>query len=198
MKFSDFIEKYDHPGSIILLEGKRIVRKEDEQNLIEVAIKMAKNSKHILFRSGNASGADFYFTKGITSVDPKRMQVITPYTGHRSKQNYAAETFSLEDINLAAEPDVVYQSKANKKMESLVSKYLAGNIDQYSIKAAYIIRDTVKVLGTEKIPPANFALFYDDLTDPRKGGTGHTINVCIQSNVPHINQTVFFNWVTSS
>ena len=49
------------------------------------------------------------------------------------------------------------------------------------MKAAYIIRNTIKVTGTSAIPPASFALFYDDLENPGTGGTGHTIDICKKS-----------------
>ena len=195
MKFSAFLEKFDRPGVVVLLEGKRNVRPADAPLLTAVAKKLAEASRHIMFRSGNASGSDYFFTQGITSVAAQRMQVITPYTGHRKQHNYAAETVSLDEINLAAEPEVVYQSKANKRMKNLVEQYVSGHVDQHSIKAAYIIRDTVKVLGTEKIRPADFALFYDDLEHPGMGGTGHTMQVCIQNGVPCFNQTTFFSWL---
>jgi len=59
-----------------------------------------------------------------------------------------------------------------------------GARGRYSIKAAYIIRSTIKAIGTEEIRPATFGIFYDDLDKPKEGGTGHTMNVCIQNNIP--------------
>lgn len=46
------------------------------------------------------------------------MKVITPYTGYRQKSNPADVTISFDDINLAAEKEVVYQSKGDKKPKS--------------------------------------------------------------------------------
>lgn len=101
----------------------------------------------------------------------------------------------MDDINIAAEPDVIYQSKQNKKTEKLIDQYVAGNKDRYSIKAAYIIRDTIKVLGTHEIKPATFGIFYEDFENPRSGGTGHTMNVCEQNNIPIIDQRTWFDWL---
>ena len=42
----------------------------------------------------------------------------------------------------------------------------------------------IKAIGTEEIRPATFGIFYDDLDKPKEGGTGHTMNVCIQNNIP--------------
>lgn len=94
-----------------------------------------------------------------------------------------------------AEPEVVYQSKGNKKIEKLVDQYIAGARDRFSIKAAYIIRDTIKAIGTDDIAPTTFGIYYDDLTNPRQGGTGHTMNVCEQNNIPIIDQNTWFDWL---
>lgn len=157
---------------------------------------IAKKTQHITFRSGNALGADFFFTQGVTAVNQQRMQVVTPYSGHRKKTNYAYETVSLDNVNLITEPKVIYQSKSHKQTEPLIDKYLAGERDQYAMKAAYIIRDTVKVTGLKgSLPPATFVFFYINLTDPESGGTGHTKQVCRMNGVPFVNQKVWFKWL---
>ena len=117
MTFEEFINQYDQDGSIILVEGKRNVLESDKIKLIELGKLLASKSSKMIFRSGNADGADQYFSEGVSSVDKTRMQVITPYSGHRKKTNQAYETIALDTINLAHEPDVVYQSKSNKKTE---------------------------------------------------------------------------------
>lgn len=63
MKFEEFINKYDFEGSIVLLEGKRYVLESEKDNLIAFGYKIAKQSKHLKVRSGNADGADYYFVK---------------------------------------------------------------------------------------------------------------------------------------
>lgn len=72
---------------------------------------------------------------------------------------------------MANEEDVIYQSKNNEKTKGLIDQYIAGDVNKNTIKAAYIIRDTVKVIGTSTIKPANFGIFYDDLKAPQTGGT---------------------------
>jgi hypothetical protein len=98
-------------------------------------------------------------------------------------------------VNLLEEDDLIYQSKANKKTEKLIKDYVSGEKNRNTIKAAYIIRDTVKVIGTSEIKAANFGIFYIDLKDPESGGTGHTINVCKMNKVPHIDQRTWFDWL---
>lgn len=195
MTFSDFVSKYDFPGSILLLEGKRDVKEEDQPLLTALGHKLASSTKHMTFRSGNAPGADEFFSLGVFQIDPDRLQVITPYTSHRKKTNSDYTSIPLDNVNLMAEPEVVYQSKFNKKTAGLIDKYVAGARDRFSIKAGYIIRDTVKAIGTTEIPPATFGIFYDDLANPIQGGTGHTMDVCQKNGIPVIDQSIWFEWL---
>ena len=196
MLLNGFIKNFDKDNSIVLLEGKRNVLEEDKDKLIKLGRLLASKTKIMTFRSGNANGSDQLFSDGVTEVDNKRLQVIIPYTGHRQKTNQAYDTISLDDINIAAEPEVLYQSKSNKKTENIIDKFASGERNQNTIAAAYIIRDTIKVIGTDDIKPATFGIFYDDLENPRTGGTGHTMNVCEQNNIPLIDQNIWFKWLT--
>jgi hypothetical protein len=195
MNIEDFITKYDQPNSIVLLEGKRHVLEQDQPKLEALGKLLTEKTKHILFRSGNAQGSDSYFANGVASVNKKRLEVITPYSGHRKKTNLANHTVSLDDVDLLHEPEVVMQSKNNKKTEKLIDKYVAGDRGKLAIKAAYIIRDTIKVLGTKNVAPITFGIFYDDLQNPKTGGTGHTMNVCDQNGIKQINQSVWMQWL---
>lgn len=80
----------------------------------------------MIFRSGNADGADQLFSDGVASVDSKRLQLITLYSGHRHKTNHAFETFSFDEIDISAESEVVYHSKGNKKTEMLIDRFVTG------------------------------------------------------------------------
>jgi len=195
MKIIDFVSLYDKPTSIVLLEGKREVVSDDCEKIRLIGARLATLTRHIIFRSGNATGADQYFSDGVCSVDPKRMQVITPYINHRKKSNIAYDTVSLDSLNLLTEPDLVYQSKLNKNIEKLVNQFVSGIKDRNSIKAAYILRDTLKVIGSASVAPASFGIFYNNLAKPKSGGTGHTMNVCRYNNIPFIDQTIWFNWL---
>lgn len=195
MEFTAFIEKYNCKKNIILLEGKRNVIESDIEKLIQLGNLLATFLPLVTFRSGNANGADFYFSKGVLQVAHERLQVITPYENHRQKTNIAYETISLDNIDLLNEPEVIYQSKNNKKTKSLIDKYVAGAKDRFSIKAAYIIRDTVKVIGTKSsINPINFAFFYDDEQKPKTGGTGHTMEICDINKVSYFTQKDWGKW----
>jgi hypothetical protein len=196
MTFTEFFSKYNVENSIILLEGKRNVVESDKEKLIQLGMFLALNLPRAKFRSGNADGADFYFSQGVLQVAPERLQVITPYDNHRHKANNAYETISLDQINLLKEPEVIYLSKNNKKTKSLINKYVGGAKDRFAIKAAYIIRDTVKVTGTNSgIPPVNFAFFYDDELNPKTGGTGHTMEVCEINKVSYLTHPAWSKWI---
>ncbi len=196
MTLKEFIKQFDKDNAIVLLEGKRNVLDADKEKLTALGRLLASGTVKIKFRSGNADGADQLFSDGVTAVDNKRLQVITPYSGHRQKTNQAFETISLDDINIAAEPEVVYQSKSNKKTEKLIDQFVSGDKNRFTIKSAYIIRDTIKAIGTNKIKPATFGIFYDDLENPKTGGTGHTMHICEQNGIPIIDQKIWFKWLT--
>lgn len=196
MTLQEFIKRFDYEDSIVLLEGKRNVLEVDKEKLFALGKLIASKTVNMNFRSGNAEGADQLFSEGVASVNSMRLQVITPYSGHRQKSNKAYETISLDNINIASESEVLYQSKINKKTEKLIDQFASGEKNRYTIKAAYIIRDTIKVIGANEIKPATFGIFYDDLDNLTTGGTGHTINICIQNNIPVINQMIWFNWLS--
>ena len=78
----------------------------------------------------------------------------------------------------------------------MIDKYVGGAKDRFSIKAAYIIRDTVKVTGTQSgVAPTTFAFFYDDEQNPKTGGTGHTMEICELNKVPYLTQKVWMEWL---
>ncbi len=195
MILDEFIQKYDFPGSVVLLEGKREVADADKLKLVDLGKLLTEKTRHMIFRSGNADGADNYFSQGVAEMDAERLEVIIPYTGHRKKTNIANKTYDLDSIDLKNEKDVIEQSIKNKKLKNLISKYVSGVRNRNTIKAAYIIRGTVKVIGTSIISKASFAIFYDDLDKPKTGGTGHTMLVCEQNNIPVINQITWFEWL---
>ena len=195
MTFPEFIKTYDHKDSVILLEGKRKVLEEDKQKLVSLGKLLASKSRHMKFRSGNADGADYLFSMGVAAVDKDRLEIIAPYKGHRKNYRISDNLVSIDEINLSAEPEVIYHSKTNVKSERLIDQYLKGNKKGFAIKGAYLIRDTIKVIGSSEIQAAGFAIFYEDLRKPLSGGTGHTMNVCRQNKIPFIVQSVWFEWL---
>ena len=195
MDINYFLNTHDFKGSIILFEGKRKVKQEDEASLIRLGELLASHSKNIIFRSGNAPGADELFCSGVALIDKSRIQLVLPDKEHRKKNRIGIGTISLEEINLLNEPEIIYQSKSNKKTTNLLERYVNGHRDSITNKAAYIIRDTIKVLGVSNLAPANFGIFYDNLENPYEGGTGHTMKICEANNIPIINRNVWKKWL---
>lgn len=196
--FTNFVNSLSCPP-VILLEGKRDVKDNDKHLLIELGKTLAANFQGATFRTGNAKGADELFAKGVSEMDPERIEFILPYKDHRKKYIYPLSySASVDDINLAKEPELIYSTKsAGQKNANIVGQYENGIRNKLTIKASYLIRDTVKVLGSPSLnlKKADIAIFYDDLCNPAQGGTGHTMRVCAQNGVPVITQKEWFNWL---
>jgi hypothetical protein len=195
MTFESFIENYDQENTVLLLAGKRDVHEHAQAKLIQLGEMIASNSKKLIFRTGNAAGADALFAEGVARIDASRLQSVTPYKNHRKKDNKAYMTMSLEDVNLVQEPHVVYQSKKNVEMGRLIDQFLQGERHRNAQKAAYILRDTLMVVGSRELIPAKIGIFYDDLKNPRQGGTGHTMRMCQLNEVPVLDQRVWMSWL---
>lgn len=60
--------------------------------------------------------------------------------------------------------------------------------------AQLILRDTLKVTGSDTLPPPVAGIFYVHAADPDRGGTGHTMRVCRALGVPVINQFQWLEW----
>jgi hypothetical protein len=103
----------------------------------------------------------------------------------------------LDQLDLASEPDITYYSKKNNPSVNLVDRYENGFRDRSAMKGAYLLRDTLMVVGAKglNVPRATFAIFYDDLKKPRTGGTGHTMNVCESLGIPFIDQREWLSWL---
>ena len=93
------------------------------------------------------------------------------------------------------EDEVAYKTiNATPKNRGLIEKRSAKG--RLAAKAAYLIRDTMKVIGhSETFTKPLCALFYVKLDDPMEGGTGHTIRVCIQEGVPVAFQDSWKLWI---
>jgi hypothetical protein len=200
MTLEKFIKLFDKEGMVVLLEGKQTVLKSDETRLVEIARLLTANTKNVVFRSGNADGADEFFKQGVMSVDPKRFQAIVPFNNHKKsvkEEPGLYQRISLESINLLNEPNILYASKKNKKQKGLIESFENGLHPRNAILGAYIVRDTLKVTGapSQGILPASFGIFYDDLRNPKSGGTGHTMMMCESQLVPYVDQKVWGKWI---
>lgn len=196
MDLNEFLTRYDQENAVILLEGKRKVLKEDENKLVSLGKMLAQKMKKAVFRSGNADGADTLFLKGVSMIDSSKIEIIKPYKEHTLKINKFGKVISLDDITLTQEHEIAKQTILfNKKHKKTFEQYFSGIRNRYTWKVAYLLRDTVKVIGIDELPPATFGIFYDDLNNPNDGGTGFTMDICRYNNVPFIDQKVWFSWI---
>ena len=74
-----------------------------------------------------------------------------------------------------------------------------GKWERHTIKLAYLLRDTLKVVGSAALhlQPATFGIFYVNETSPLSGRTGHTIRVCKKHEVPVLYQETWLAWDSS-
>jgi hypothetical protein len=198
MDLQTFIQRFDTPGSVVLLEGNREVHQEDAAKLEAMAKLLAQRTRHMIFRSGNAEGADALFAAGVVAVDGSRLQVVTPYSGHRKAFNQAGATVDLGQVDLLAEPQVPYLTKrATPVNAGLIDHYMDGGRDRNAQKAPYLLRDTLKVTGSHGagLLPATCGLFYH-VSKKKTSGTAHTMRVCAERGVPYFDQLNWFNWLS--
>lgn len=188
----------NHANPVILLEGRRTVLKEDRQSLTQLAYSLAHAFPHATFRTGNADGSDTLFAKGVAQVDPSRLQYVVPYAGMKKKNRIdGAVVLSLENIT-DQERDEVNEitSKRDKSAASMVNYVKEKPRGYVAAKAGYLLRDTLKATGAESagFHPATAAIFYIDTSNKYAGGTGHTIKICEELNIPVATQVDWGEW----
>lgn len=184
------------PSPVILLEGTRAIPPSDKAALTAFAQFLAQQFPQARFRSGNADGSDTLLARGVESVDPSRMELVIPTTGHRRKNRHPqSPVFSLADISPDQEGILASACKtATPRNHGLIVQ--RHRIPSLGSKARYLLRDALKVAGApnDGLAPASMAVFYTK-PDPMAGGTGHTIRVCRQQGVPVVLQDVWMQWL---
>lgn len=152
-----------------------------------------------MFRSGNAIGSDDAFATGVRRVAADRIQLVLPRMdsgkARLQPQDYQV---ALEDIPFAEEQQIIYESKkATPKNRRLFDAYVNKQEGQMMQKSLYLLRDTMKVIGSKenRLDKITAGIFYVNEDDPESGGTGHTIRVCRQNNIPVLTQEDWMNWI---
>ncbi len=189
MSFKEFtVNLTSSSNEIILLEGTRKLAESDAPKLIALAQQLATKYPRCIFRTGNATGSDEAFAKGIALVDPTRLEYVLPATGMGKKRLIQhARMISLEDL-----PTDELQFLVDKTIEAtptykfLTDCYMKGIKNRAAENAKLLIRDVLKVYGSKAngFLPATAAIFYINLENPKGGGTGHTVRACEQQNIP--------------
>jgi len=193
-EFLQIVSQFDHP--VILLEGTRDLPDKDKSRLIDFARNLTIQLPHAKFRTGNASGSDEAFAEGVASLSPERLEYVLPHFSMRQKNRQPkARYISLEEVCDELEQRIISETvKASAKYQGLMTQRAVNS--KLRIKSNYLLRDTLKVLGCAEavFDPAQIGIFYANPSDIEQGGTGHTIRVCRQFNVPVITQQSWLNW----
>jgi hypothetical protein len=200
------------PAGVLLLEGRRNIPPAWAHEARNVAKFLVTHFPGLRFRSGNATGTDLAFSEAIAELDASRLQIVLPYASHRKNARYATaqytspEALSPEQISEVAHK-TISATPTNKglvklRMEQIgISGAPASTVGREALaaKATYLLRDTMKVLGSSNDFQKPFcALFFVDLSDPMQGGTGHTIRVCQQAGLPYAFQDSWSLWAKES
>ncbi|MGB7510277.1 MAG: HEAT repeat domain-containing protein [Pelodictyon phaeoclathratiforme] len=192
--FASLINAVDNP--VILLEGRRSIPDDAYEQASAAARFLAATFPKARFRSGNATGSDEAFSKGVADVDPARLQVVAPYGNHRKNARFEGATYQYPDaLTLGQKEQIVAKTIfSSPKYSTLMG--LSGKTGSLAAKADYLLRDTMKVVGfSEEFPKVTAALFYVDPCYPMSGGTGHTIRVCQKEGVPVVFQHEWAKWI---
>jgi hypothetical protein len=193
--FSNLVSTHARP--IILLEGTRQLPDFDQPKLVAFARQLATKFPHAYFRTGNASGSDEAFAAGIMDVDPQRLEYVLPYRTMRQRSRHkVSPSLSLDEVSDVMQELLASETlKASPKYRSLVEGRTKHSA--LKIKANYLLRDTLKITGFEEADfhPAQIGVFYVNTEKPSEGGTGHTIRVCENRQIPVIIQDVWMQWI---
>lgn len=192
-ELSNLLSDADSP--VVLLEGTRELPAPQASYLTALAAHLTRAFPHARFRTGNAKGSDEAFAAGVSSVDATRLEFVLPYATHRNKQRPAeSPTTAIDEISSARVQEVVDATlEASPQYARLAINYRKFKTHpRQRATAQLILRDTLKVTGTDEMPRPVAGFFYVHAADPDRGGTGHTMRVCRAQGVPVINQ---FNWL---
>ena len=158
-----------------------------------------------IFRSGNAEGTDAVFAEAVAACDPARLELVLPHAGMgRKRRPTGARSVALEELPDAdTERVVAVTRQAGRDAGRLGEYYLAhrgGPCSAATSKATYLLRDTLKVVGSDALDltPAALGVFFVNESDPTRGGTGHTIRVCAVQGVPVAEQSEWKNWTPAT
>lgn len=194
-EFSDLLSNTAAP--VVLLEGTRELPAAAAPYLTALATHLARSFPQARFRTGNAKGSDEAFAAGVASVDPTRLEFVLPYAGHRSKQRPAeSPSTDMDRVTTAQFQEIVDTTlQASPQYERVAVNYREKKVHpRQRASAQLLLRDTLKVIGAEGMPPPVAGIFYVHAADPDRGGTGHTMRVCRALGVPVIPQFQWLEW----
>ena len=193
--FTKLISIADSP--VVLLEGTRELPEQRAPCLTALAAHLARAFPNARFRTGNAKGSDEAFAAGVAKVDRSRLEFVLPFTEHRSRQRPPeSPATAIDDTPANRLQEVVDATlEASPQYERLTINYRQCRTHpRQRATAQLILRDTLKVVGSESLCQPVAGIFFVHAADPDRGGTGHTMRVCRTHGVPVINQFHWLEW----
>jgi hypothetical protein len=192
-----------HERPVILLEGTRNLPAGERDVLVRLAHWLCRQFPKALFRSGNAEGTDAVFADAVASHDPSRLELVLPHPGMgRARRPANVRCLSLDALPRAELEQIgAATRRAGRDAGRLADYYLSLVPPPKSAaasKATYLLRDTLKVVGSTALglAPSDLGIFFVNADRPAGGGTGHTIKVCQLHGVPVATQTEWATWVS--
>lgn len=177
--FLEKISKYNN--DVILLEGTRDITAIESMLLTQSGRHLATLLPNSIFRSGNAPGSDQSFSFGVSEVEGSNIELVLPFNKHRSQQKNNtpnARIISLDELS-ADEINEVKSigMRANPRHISLLSLYEPGSKNLLSIKAAFLLRNVIKVTGVPSKGFRKAAAGLFQVNHQKQGGTAFSMNV---------------------
>ena len=198
MSHDEFTALLSGTGSpVVLLEGTRELPAEFAPRLTALAAHLARSFPGARFRTGNAKGSDEAFAAGVAGVDASRLEFVLPYANHRSRQRpLESMATAIDDLSDGGISEVIGRTvEASPHYERMVAvDYKKPRHPRQKAAAQLILRDTLKVTGSEGLAPPVAGIFFVHAADPERGGTGHTMRVCRTLGVPVITQFQWLHW----
>jgi hypothetical protein len=191
-----------HQRPVILLEGTRNLPEAERDRLVRLAHWLCRRFPNAIFRSGNAEGTDAVFASAVAYLDPARLELVVPSPGMgRARRPAGACCHSLDAVpRPELEQLAAATRRAGRDAGRLADFYLGlepGQKSAAASKATYLLRDTLKVVGSQALglAPAVLGVFLVNPDRPGGGGTGHTIRMCQLENVPVATQFEWGSWL---
>lgn len=197
MTFDDFAALVSARDCTVLVEGTRKVPSREVQRLSRLASGLARTFPRVRFRTGNAVGADQAFASGIAEVDASRLEYVAPYANHRTRDRYpGASAIALNAVSPEALHELAHVTgAASPRVKDLALRYVEGRVPpRQASSAQLLLRDTLKVMGGDRLARPVAGIFYVNPESPDGGGTGHTIRVCRSAGIPALTQNEWQHW----
>ncbi len=194
-EFTKLVSATEAP--IVLLEGTRALPPAQAPYLTALAAHLAHTFPQARFRTGNAKGSDEAFAAGVAEVDASRLEFVLPYASHRrGRRPVDSVATAIDEIPSARVQEVVDATlEASPQYRRVAVNYRKRKTHpRQRATAQLILRDTLKVTGSESLSRPVAGIFFVNVADAGGGGTGHTMRVCHTQGVPVINQFEWLKW----